>query len=87
MRTVEGVFLVMPNMSGGELAKEIQRLSPHTKLLFVSGYAGKTVLDHKVVDLDTNFLQKPYGLKDLSLKIRAALSQTPQPLDGEAATN
>jgi len=79
--------VVMPNMSGGELAKEIQRLSPQTKLLFVSGYAGKTVLDHKVVDLDTNFLQKPYGLKDLSLKIRAALSQTPQPLDGEAATN
>jgi hypothetical protein len=42
--------------------------------LFVSGYAGKTVLDHKVVDLETNFLQKPYTLKQLSLKIRAALT-------------
>ena len=67
--------VVMPNMSGGQLAKEIAQMRPETKLLFVSGYAGKTVLDHKVVDLETNFLQKPYTLKDLSLKIRAALDQ------------
>lgn len=65
--------VVMPNMSGGLLAKELAQLRPDTKILFVSGYAGKTVLDHKVVDLDTNFLQKPYTLKQLSLKIRAAL--------------
>jgi FixJ family two-component response regulator len=63
----------MPNMSGGQLAKELAQLRPDAKLLFVSGYAGKTVLDHKVVDLETNFMQKPYTLKQLSLKIRAAL--------------
>jgi FixJ family two-component response regulator len=63
----------MPNMSGGELAKELTQVRPDTRLLFVSGYAGKTVLDHKVVDLETNFLQKPYTLKQLSLKIWAAL--------------
>jgi FixJ family two-component response regulator len=61
-------------MSGGQLAKELAQLRPDTKLLFVSGYAGKTVLDHKVGDLETNFLQKPYTLKQLSLKIREALS-------------
>ena len=65
--------VVMPNMSGGQLAKELAWLRPDTKLLFVSGYAGKTVVDHKVVDLETNFLQKPYTLKQLSLKIRSAL--------------
>jgi PAS domain S-box-containing protein len=70
--------VVMPNMSGGQLAKELTRLRPDTKLLFVSGYAGKTVLDHKVVDLETNFLQKPYTLKQLSLKIRAALNSSPE---------
>jgi PAS domain S-box-containing protein len=69
--------VVMPNMSGGQLAKELVQVRPDMKLLFVSGYAGKTVLDHKVVDLETNFLQKPYTLKQLSLKIRAALPQTP----------
>ena len=66
--------VVMPNMSGGQLAKELSQLRPDTKLLFVSGYAGRTVLDHNVVDLETNFLQKPYTLKQLSLKIRAALT-------------
>lgn len=63
----------MPNMSGGQLAKELARLRPDARLLFVSGYAGKTVLDHKVFDLETNFLQKPYTLKQLSTKIRQAL--------------
>ena len=66
--------VVMPNMSGGQLAKEMAQLRPETKLLFVSGYAGKTVLDHKVLDVETNFLQKPYSLKQLSLKIRYALN-------------
>jgi PAS domain S-box-containing protein len=65
--------VVMPNMSGGQLAEELARLRPEMKYLFVSGYAGKTVLDHKVVDLETNFLQKPYTLKQLSNKIRATL--------------
>jgi two-component system cell cycle sensor histidine kinase/response regulator CckA len=69
--------VVMPNMSGGQLALEITHLRPEVKLLFVSGYAGKTVLDHKVFDLETNFLQKPYTLKQLSGKIRGALQQQP----------
>jgi two-component system cell cycle sensor histidine kinase/response regulator CckA len=68
--------VVMPNMSGGELAKELARLRPDTRSLFVSGYAGKTVIDHEVVDREQNFLQKPYSLKQLSIKIRSALSST-----------
>ena len=68
--------VVMPRMSGGELARATGRLRPEVKFLFVSGYAGKTILDHKVVDLDTNFLQKPYTLKQLSAKIRGALNST-----------
>jgi two-component system, cell cycle sensor histidine kinase and response regulator CckA len=68
--------VVMPHMSGGELADELRRLRPEMRFLFVSGYAGKTVLDHKVVDLDANFLQKPYTLKQLSMKVRGALNHT-----------
>ena len=67
--------VVMPNMSGGQLATELAQVRPEIKLLFVSGYAGKTVLDHKVVDVETNFLQKPFTLKQLSLKVRSALGQ------------
>ena len=69
--------VVMPRMSGGALAKEVARQRPGTQFLFVSGYAGKTILDHKVVDLETNFLQKPYTLRQLSSKIRKALDTAP----------
>ena len=65
--------VVMPNMSGGELAKQLTGVAPAMKFLFVSGYAGKMVLDHNVLDLQTNFLQKPYSLKELAGKIRATL--------------
>jgi len=77
--------VVMPNMSGGQLARELGRLRPETKLLFVSGYAGKTVLDHKVFDLETNFLQKPFTLKQLSSKIREALNRKGQNNNPEVA--
>jgi PAS domain S-box-containing protein len=66
--------VVMPNMSGGQLATEMLSTRPETKLLFVSGYAGKTVLDHKVIGVENNFLQKPFTLKEFSGKVRDALS-------------
>ncbi len=65
--------VVMPHMSGGHLASELKTLRPETQVLFVSGYAGKTVVDHRVVDIERNFLQKPYTLKQLSGKIREIL--------------
>jgi two-component system cell cycle sensor histidine kinase/response regulator CckA len=65
--------VVMPNLSGGQLARELEAFRPEAKILFVSGYAGKTVVDHKVVDLETNFLQKPFTLRQLAAKVREAL--------------
>lgn len=65
--------VVMPNMSGGEMAEQIRRLRPEVKWLFVSGYAGRTVLDHRVLDGRSSFLQKPYTLKELAARIRETL--------------
>jgi CheY-like chemotaxis protein len=62
--------VVMPHMSGGQLAKELEALRPETRVLFVSGYAGQTVVDHKVVDVENNFLEKPFTLKQLAGKVR-----------------
>ncbi|HEY6338440.1 MAG TPA: PAS domain S-box protein [Candidatus Sulfotelmatobacter sp.] len=67
--------VVMPNMSGGQLAKELGIRRPESKVLFVSGYAGKTLTDHKVVDPDMNLLQKPFTLKQLCGKVRLMLTQ------------
>ncbi len=69
--------VVMPNISGRQLAKELKSRRPEAKVLFVSGYAGKIVMEHKAVNLETNFLQKPFTLKQLSSKIREALTQAP----------
>jgi PAS domain S-box-containing protein len=68
--------VVMPRMSGGQLAKELETLRPETRVLFVSGYAGQTVVDHKVVDVENNFLQKPFTLKQLAVKVRKVLDLT-----------
>ena len=76
--------VVMPNLSGGELGKKLKNLRPDIKILFVSGYAGQTILDHNVVHLETNFLQKPYTLKQLAQRIRALLDQRPAAFRGAA---
>jgi two-component system cell cycle sensor histidine kinase/response regulator CckA len=68
--------VVMPRMSGGELAKELEALRPETRVLFVSGYAGQTVLDHNVVSVENNFLQKPFTLKQLASKVRTILDHS-----------
>ena len=65
--------VVMPRMSGGELARELGAARSESKVLFVSGYAGQTVVDHKVVDVENNFLQKPFTLKQLASKVRRIL--------------
>ncbi len=65
--------VVMPHMSGGELAKQLEMLRPETRVLFVSGYAGQIVLNHRVVDGEDNFLQKPFTLRQLAAKVRAVL--------------
>jgi PAS domain S-box-containing protein len=68
--------VVMPHMSGGELAKELATLRPETRVLFVSGYAGQTVVDHNVVSIENNFLQKPFTLKQLASKVRMVLDHS-----------
>ncbi|MFZ0319464.1 MAG: response regulator [Candidatus Sulfotelmatobacter sp.] len=67
--------VVMPRISGGQLARELSLTSPGTRVLFVSGYAGQTILDHKVVDVENNFLQKPFTLGQLASKVRAVLDR------------
>jgi DNA-binding NtrC family response regulator len=68
--------VVMPRVSGGQLAKDLLALRPESRVLFVSGYAGQTILDHKVVDVENNFLQKPFTLRQLVSKVRSVLDRS-----------
>ena len=77
--------VVMPYMSGGQLAEELNSRRPETRVLFVSGYAGQTVLNHKVVDVESNFLQKPFTLTQLANKVRKVLDHSSKPLPAQMA--
>ena len=65
--------VVMPGMSGRELAQHVLAARPETKVLFMSGYTDDAVLRHGVNAPGTAFLQKPFALEDLLLKVRALL--------------
>ncbi len=61
--------VVMPGMSGAELAKRVRELRPETRILFVSGYTESTVVRHGI-HTDCGFLQKPFTLPALARKVR-----------------
>ena len=65
--------VVMPNMGGPQLAVQLAAERPQMRVLFVSGYAESTILRRGVVDLRTSFLQKPFSLRTLAVKIREVL--------------
>ncbi len=68
--------VVMPGMSGGQLAELLAEKYPNMKVLFVSGYSEQVVLRHRIASLHSNFLQKPFTLKSLAAKVREVLDNT-----------
>src|SRR5579863_5104463 len=65
--------VVMPRISGPRLAERLGDDRPEMKVLFVSGYAERTVLQHGKIDVTKRFLQKPFSLKTLAQKVREVL--------------
>jgi PAS domain S-box-containing protein len=65
--------LVMPGMSGKDLAEEITTIRPKTKTLFMSGYTATAVGEHGILDRGVHFLQKPFRLYSLAQKVREVL--------------
>jgi two-component system, cell cycle sensor histidine kinase and response regulator CckA len=70
--------LVMPHMSGGELAKRLSADRPKMKVLFMSGYTEQGVL-HRDLTAGAAFMQKPFTPELLARRVRSVL-------DAEAAT-
>jgi len=67
--------VIMPEMNGRELAKNLLDIYPHMKRLFTSGYTANVIAHHGVLDKEVHFIQKPFSRKDLATKIREALDQ------------
>ncbi len=66
--------VVMPGMSGRDLAERLARRIRGIRILFVSGYGSDTVGLGSAID-STNFLQKPYSLGELTQRIRKLLGR------------
>ena len=67
--------VVMPEMNGRDLAKNLLSLYPYLKRLFMSGYTADIIAHHGVLDEGVHFIQKPFSTQNLAAKIRQALSQ------------
>ncbi len=65
--------IVMPEMNGRELSDRALTLRPALKVLFTSGYTRNAVVHNGVLDPGTAFLQKPFTVDQLALKIRTVL--------------
>jgi PAS domain S-box-containing protein len=65
--------VVMPQMSGGELAKRIRGMRPALRVLYVSGYADDASLRREAPDLGGAFLQKPFTPEVLLRTLRDVL--------------
>jgi len=67
--------VIMPEMNGRDLTRILSAMQPGLKCLFTSGYTGKVIAHHGVLDEGINFIQKPFSMKDLADKIREVLAQ------------
>jgi len=65
--------VIMPGMNGKDLAQRMAGIRPSTRILFMSGYTGDTIVRHGVLEPGIAFLQKPFTPSDLAHKIREVL--------------
>ena len=66
--------VVMPGISGRELAERVKLIRPKISVLYMSGYTDQAVVHHGILDMDAVLLQKPFTMATLSTKLREILT-------------
>ncbi len=69
--------VVMPNMDGPTLVRNVKRIRPEMAVIFMSGYAEEAFRRNDEKAEDLHFLPKPFGLKQLASKVKEVLSGAP----------
>ncbi|MGH9308973.1 MAG: response regulator, partial [Vicinamibacterales bacterium] len=73
--------VVLPGMTGPELARQLRAHAPRARVLFMSGYTGDALQDEAEFGDEQAFIQKPFASKALVDRIRLLLA-TPAPENG-----
>jgi two-component system, cell cycle sensor histidine kinase and response regulator CckA len=68
--------VIMPQLSGREVAEAIADIDPSIKILYMSGYTDDAVLRHGIVSDAVNFIHKPYTADALLQTVRQVLDGT-----------
>jgi FixJ family two-component response regulator len=66
--------VVMPGMSGRELADRLAVKRPGMKVLYMSGYTNEAIMRHGVLEPGIFFLEKPFSQEALARKLREVLA-------------
>ena len=72
--------VVMPGMSGPQLADQLIHLHPKMKVLYMSGYTDNAVFHHGILKEGVNYIQKPFTINGLMKKMREVLDKSSSPI-------
>lgn len=76
IRRLQGRIIdLVPEMNGDDLRKIIGEKRPGIKTVFISGYAPDTIEQRGVLAEGINFIQKPFTLQDLAMRIYSVMTK------------
>jgi len=67
--------VVLPDLSGPQVAEKLRGTQPGLKVLYVSGHSHRAVVDGELDRLGAGFLRKPFSMDELTIKVREMVEE------------